>query len=375
MFKGYMEHTYHIRRRLKRGERPVKNVLVVGGAGYIGSVMVRRLMEHGYKVRVLDSLLLGDTPIVSLRNDPAFELLKADFRHVESVVKAVQDMDAVIHLGGIVGDPACKLDSKMTLEINVAATDLLRSVSSGQGIQRFLFASSCSVYGAREYLLDERSAPGPVSLYACTKLDSERILLRKRSPDFAPTVLRLGTAFGWSYRPRLDLVVNLLTAKAICERRLLIFNRTQWRPFVHVEDIARAFIACLRAPNSRVAYEIFNVGSNDLNSTLGDLAARIKAQVPDAEIVYVENASDHRNYRVNFSKVSELLEFDCQYSLDYGIAEIKRAIQSGLITDYRNPKYYNDQSIEQFSAQVFGREIEEAPSASEEFLRRAQAVV
>jgi nucleoside-diphosphate-sugar epimerase len=263
----------------------------------------------------------------------------------------------------------------MTLEINVAATDLLRNVSSGQGIQRFLFASSCSVYGAGDYLLDEKSVPEPISLYACTKLDSERIILQKRSPDFAPTVLRLGTAFGWSYRLRLDLVVNLLTAKAVCERRLLIFNRTQWRPFIHVEDIARAFMACLRAPSSRVAHEIFNVGSNDLNSTLGDLAARVKAQVPEAEIVYIDNSSDHRNYRVNFSKVSELLGFECQYSLDYGIAEIKKAVQSGLIADYRNPKYYNDRSIEQFSTQAFGQETEKTPSASEEFLRRSAAAI
>jgi nucleoside-diphosphate-sugar epimerase len=371
MFKGYVERTYQIRRKLKRGERPVRNVLVVGGAGYIGSVLVRRLMEGGYKVRVLDLLPLGDAPIASLLDDPGFDLQKADFRHVASVVRAVQDMDAVIHLGGIVGDPACNLDSKMTLEINVAATDLLRNVSSGQGIQRFLFASSCSVYGARDYLLDEKSAPEPISLYACTKLDSERIIFQKRSPDFAPTVLRLGTAFGWSYRPRLDLVVNLLTAKAIFERRLLIFNRTQWRPFVHVEDIARAFIACLRAPNSRVAYEIFNVGSNDLNSTLGDLASRVQAQVPDVEIVYVDNASDHRNYRVNFSKVSDVLGLDCRCTLDYGIAEIKRAAEAGLITDYRNATYYNDRSIEQLSAQVFGREREETLSASEEFLRRS----
>lgn len=373
MFKGYVEQSYHIRRKLTRGERPVQNVLVVGGAGYLGSVMVRRLIEHGYKVRVMDSLLLGDGSIASLRNEPAFDLLKADFRRVESVVKAVQDMDAVIHLGGIAGDPACKLDSKMTLEINVAATDLLRNVSLGQGIQRFLFASSCSVYGARDYPLDEKSAPGPISLYACTKLDSECIILQKRSPGFAPTVLRLGTAFGWSYRPRLDLVVNLLTAKAIYEHQVVIFNRAQWRPFVHVEDIARAFMACLRAPNARVAYEIFNVGSNDLNSTLGDLAGRVKAQVPDAEIVYFDNAGDHRNYRVNFSKASEVLGLECQCSLDYGIAEIKSAIQRGLIKDYRNSKYYNDRSIEELHNQLLGREAEKTTSISEKFLRQAEA--
>jgi nucleoside-diphosphate-sugar epimerase len=332
-------------------------------------------MDGGYKVRVLDLLPLGDAPIASLLNDPRFDMQKADFRHVESVVKAVQDMDAVIHLGGIVGDPACNLDSKMTVEINVAATDLLRNVSSGQGIQRFLFASSCSVYGARDYLLDEKSAPEPVSLYGCTKLDSERMLLQKRSPDFAPTILRVGTAFGWSYRPRLDLVVNLLTAKAIFEHRLLIFNRTQWRPFVHVEDIARAFITCLRAPSSQVGYEIFNVGSNHLNTTLGDLASRVQAQVPEAEVVYVDNASDHRNYRVDFSKVRETLGFECRYNLDHGIAEIKRATEAGLIADYHDAVYYNDRSIEQLSAQVFGPEREVTLSASEEFLRRSAAAV
>ena len=375
MFKGYVEQTYHIRRKLSRGERPVRNVLVVGGAGYIGSILVRRLMERGFKVRVLDLLPLGDAPIASLLSDPGFDVQKADFRYVESVVKAVQDMDAVVHLGGIVGDPACNLDSKMTVEINVAATDLLRNVSSGQGIQRFLFASSCSVYGARDYLLDERAAPEPISLYACTKLDSERIILQKRTPDFIPTILRLGTAFGWSYRPRLDLVVNLLTAKAIFERRMLIFNRTQWRPFVHVEDIARAFITCLRAPSSQVGYEIFNIGSNHLNTTLGDLASRVQAQVPEAEIVNVDNASDHRNYRVDFRKVREALGFECRYNLDYGIAEIKRATEAGLIADYHDAVYYNDRSIEQLSAQVFGPEREVTLSASEEFLRRSAAAV
>jgi dTDP-D-glucose 4,6-dehydratase len=156
---------------------------------------------------------------------------------------------------------------------------------------------------------------------------------------------------------------------------MLIFNRTQWRPFVHVEDIARAFITCLRAPSSQVGYEIFNVGSNHLNTTLGDLASRVQAQVPEAEIVYVDNASDHRNYRVDFSKLRERLGFECHYNLDYGIAEIKRATEAGLIADYHDAVYYNDRSIEQLSAQVFGPEREVTLSASEEFLRRGAAAV
>jgi nucleoside-diphosphate-sugar epimerase len=375
LIKAYVKCSYRIERKTARGDKPTRNVLVIGGAGYIGSVLTRQLINAGYRVRVLDELMFGDASIDSLRGAPEFELLRADFRCVEAVVEATQGMDAVIHLGAIVGDPACKLDSKMSLETNLAATEMIKNVCKGAGIRRLLFASTCSVYGASAYLLDEKSAPAPLSLYACTKLDSERILLEHPAADYAPTILRLGTAFGWSFRPRFDLVLNLLTAKAVREHRLTIFNQTQWRPFIHVQDIARAFITCLRAPTFLVAYEIFNVGSDRLNSSLGNLAMLIQEQIRDAQIEFVENA-DHRDYRVNFDKISKRLAFSCSHTLEHGISEIKKALESGLVDDYRDAKYHNDRTLERVNGR--GTVLERSEpfvNASERFLQQATAAI
>jgi len=375
LLKAYVKSTYQIERIAVRGEKPVRNVLVIGGAGYIGSVLTRQLINSGYRVRVLDELMFGDASIASLRGLSEFELLRADFRRVESVVEATQGMDAVIHLGAIVGDPACKLDSRMSLETNLAATLMIKHVCKGAGIRRLLFASTCSVYGASPYLLDERSSLAPLSLYACTKIDSERILLEHPAADYAPTILRLGTAFGWSFRPRFDLVLNLLTAKAVCDHRLTIFNQTQWRPFIHVQDIARAFVTCLRAPTSLVGYEIFNVGSDQLNTRLGGLAMMIKERIPDVQVDFVEN-TDHRDYRVNFDKISRRLDFTCTHSLEDGISEIKNALECGLVDDYQDAKYHNDKTLERVNGRAtIGEPTEQLVNASESFLRQATAAV
>jgi len=362
--------TFGVNHRPKPGKRAVKRVLIIGGAGYIGSVLVRQLLDDGFQVRVLDSLLFGDGAITALRGDPRFELLEADFRHVESVVKAVQGMDAVIHLGAIVGDPACQQHDQLSVETNLAATIMIKSVCRGAGIHRLLFASTCSVYGARDYLLDEKSAPGPISLYACTKIDSEHVLLQDPAPDFVPTVLRLATAYGWSYRPRLDLVVSLLTVQAIFKKQITIFNQTQWRPFIHVDDIARAFVACLKAPASTVANQIFNVGSDQLNCRLGDLALMVKKHVPDVEITHVDKPTDHRNYRVNFHKIRTQLNFTCIRDLEYGIQEVKRAVEAGVLEDYRDVKYYNDRTLEQLGSTAPTEPEVQGLGASARFLRK-----
>jgi nucleoside-diphosphate-sugar epimerase len=330
-------------------------------------------MEAGYQVRVLDSLLFGDGPIRELRDTPSFDLLQADCRHVEAVVKAVQGVDAVLHLGAIVGDPACKLDSKTTLETNLAATAMIKEVCRGAGVRRFVFASTCSVYGSSDYLLDERSVVQPISLYACTKVDSEHAILCKPSSDFVPTVLRLGTAYGWSFRPRFDLVVNLLTARALMERKITIFNQTQWRPFIHLHDISRAFIMCLQAPLSQVAYEIFNAGSYQMNTTLGDMAKLIQSLIPGVEVDYVENTSDHRNYRVSFDKIHTVLGFTCIKSLEDGILEVKRAIESRLVSDYREPIYHNDRTLESLNLQAVPEDPTNLLGESEKFLRNSSA--
>jgi nucleoside-diphosphate-sugar epimerase len=338
--KSYVTKSYSITRKPTGANREIKNVLVIGGAGYIGSVLTRQLLKGGYRVSVLDSLFFGDASVRDLLSDPNFEFLRADFRHAESLVKSMRGMDAVIHLAALVGDPACTINGGLTNEINYAATRLLIEVCKGASVNRLVFASTCSVYGASEFLMDERSNANPVSLYAQTKLASERVILHGRTSTFHPTVLRLATVFGLSPRPRFDLVVNLLTAKAVQEGKITIFNNDQWRPFIHVSDVARAFICALEAPYGLVSGEVFNAGSYKLNYSLGEVAEKIREQVPEVVIEHKENL-DKRNYRVSFDKIHSYLGFACATGLEVGIEEIRKTIDSGLVKNYRDAAFSN----------------------------------
>jgi nucleoside-diphosphate-sugar epimerase len=344
--KTYFTHRFDVHPKRPVPQAPVERVLVIGGAGYIGSVLVRRLLRAGYEVRVLDQLLFGDAAISELFTHPRFDLMRGDFRHVDAVIQAVKGMDAVVHLGAIVGDPACALDEETTLQTNYAATALVADVCRGYGVSRFVFASTCSVYGANDSIVDEQSELNPVSLYAATKIDSEKILLASRSETFHPTILRLGTAFGWSQRPRFDLVVNLLTARAVLEKKVVIFNEEQWRPFVHVNDISRAFCLMLDVGVSEVSGEIFNVGSREMNHHLGDVGRVIHRLVPDTKVVHETN-DDKRNYRVSFDKIRERLGFRSETTLQAGIQEIQEQLSIARIRDYDEARYHNHKSVEQ----------------------------
>lgn len=338
--KAHVTNSYSIAPKLLEPNRDIKNVLVIGGAGYIGSVLTRKLLDAGYDVRVLDSLFFGDASVDGLLGHPHFELIRADFRHVESLVKSVRGIDAVIHLAGLVGDPACGINTDLTNEINYAATRMLIEVCKGASISRLILASTCSVYGASEFLMDERSAPNPVSVYAQTKLASEHAMLRARSSTFHPTALRLATVFGHSPRPRFDLVVNLLTAKAAQEGKIVIFNTNQWRPFIHVSDVARAFLYVLQAPRELVSGETFNVGSYKLNYSLGEIAEKIREQIPNLVVEHRENI-DKRNYRVSFDKIHSYLGFVCTMGLEAGVEEIRKTLKSGLVKNYRDSVFSN----------------------------------
>ncbi|HXX72929.1 MAG TPA: NAD-dependent epimerase/dehydratase family protein [Candidatus Acidoferrales bacterium] len=340
VLKNYVTKSYSIARKPTGANRDINHVLVIGGAGYIGSVLSRKLLAAGYRVRVLDSLFFGDASVCDLVSDPNFELLRADFRHVESLVKAVQGIDAVIHLAALVGDPACTINGDLTNEINYAATRMLIEVCKGASVNRLIFASTCSVYGASEFLMDERSTPNPVSLYAETKLAAEHAILQTRSSTFHPTVLRLATVFGLSPRPRFDLVVNLLTAKAVQDSKIMIFNNDQWRPFIHVSDVARAFLSTLQAHHDSVSGEVFNVGSYKLNYSLGEVAEKIREQIPELVVEYKQNL-DKRNYRVSFDKIHSYLGFVCTTSLEAGVEEIRKAIESGVVKNHRDSIFSN----------------------------------
>lgn len=319
-------------------------ILVLGGAGYIGSALVRKLLAANKKVRVMDSLVYGGDPIRDVIGHPNFELQIGDCRKIQDLVAAVKDVDSVVHLAAIVGDPACEVDPQISQEINYAATRMLIEVAKGNGVRRLLFASSCSVYGATDLLMDEFSNVRPVSLYGQTKVDSERSLLLAESKNFHPIILRFATVFGLSYRPRFDLVVNLLTAKACQEGLINIFNGFQWRPFIHVQDVAESIVQVLRASLEIVGGEIYNVGDSRLNFTLSDLAEKIRAEFPSTRVEHIQN-SDHRNYRVSFEKIRNQVGFQCSYTLEDGIREIRKAFEQKLITDYTDPRYYNQKYL------------------------------
>lgn len=334
-----------------------KHVLVIGGAGYIGSALLPKLLDNGYYVRLFDLLLYGLEPIEQVLDHPRLELVQADFRQVDEIVKAMQNIDAVIHLGAIVGDPACALDEELTIEINLMATRMIAEVAKGSGAGCFIFASTCSVYGAGDRLLDESSPLNPMSLYARSKIASEHVLRQIATDHFALVLLRFGTTYGLSGRSRFDLVINLLTAKAVLEGQITIFGGDQWRPFLHVDDAARAIFKILESPVALVRNQVFNVGSDEQNYTIRQVGQLIRRLVPTAELIEMGSDSDPRNYRVKFGKIRSTLGFRPHWSVAEGVRQVITAIRSGRVRDYRDIPYSNARVLGQKStAHILRRE-------------------
>jgi nucleoside-diphosphate-sugar epimerase len=322
-------------------------VVLVGGAGFVGSVLARRLLDRRYRVTVVDALVYGDEGVRDLHAHPAFEVVKADLRDTDIISRSCRGAFAVVHLGGLVGDPACALDEQLTLDINLTATRTIAEAAREAGVRRFVFASSCAVYGASEDVLDEESVLDPVSLYARTKVESEVVLRSLANAVFCPVALRFATFYGLSPRPRFDLAVNLLAAKAITEGEITIFGGDQWRPFVHVEDGATAIISALEAPEAAVWGDVFNVGSDEQNHTFRQIAEMIERHVPGTLVVYGPAAEAEANYRVSFAKIRERLGFRPTQSLDTAISEIGEALRSGAIGDYLETRYSNHKTLAQ----------------------------
>ena len=329
----------------QKAEGPIRRVLVIGGAGYLGAALVRRLLARGDVVRVLDLLLYGDRAMIELRSHPRFEFVQGDFRNIETVVRCMQDVDAVVHLGAIVGDPAGDLEPEITHEVNVVATRLIAEVARGYGVRRFLFTSTCGVYGPSQQVVDERSSTHALSLYAKSKLASEALLLAMADEGFSPVILRLGTLYGLSYRPRFDLVVNLLTGKALREKEIVLMDGDQWRLFLHVEDAARAIARCLEVSVDLIAGEIFNVGSTQENYQLAQVAGLISDLVPGTRVRREHPGGARSSYRVSCEKIAQRVEFRTTRTVRDGVLEIIDAIESGAISDYAAPEYSNFQFL------------------------------
>lgn len=320
---------------------------MTGGAGYIGNYVVEEILENGHKVRVLDSMLWGDDALEPISDSERLEVREGDIRHIEDLSYAMEDCDAVIHMAGIVGDPACGVNEQATQAVNVEATKSLVEVCKLHDIQRLVFASTCSVYGASELMeLNEGSYLNPLSLYAESKIDSEEIILHETHDMFSdneisPTILRLGTIFGWSRRMRFDLVVNLLTAKAVLEDDIPVYGGEQYRPLVHVHDAARAFAEVLEADEEEVNHQIFNVGDNDLNYQIKDVGRIVEENVEGAEVRFVEHKEDERTYRVSFDKINHILGWETEYDISDGVRETKEWMAEDGITDYERDEFKN----------------------------------
>lgn len=368
-------------RVVPRGEAAntkLEDVLVVGGAGYIGSILTRQLLDAGYRVRVLDLELFGTKSLVEVLDHPRLEVMKGDFRNIEDAARALRGMDAVCHLAAIVGDPACALDRETTIAVNYAAAKMMAQLAKANGVTKFVFASTCSVYGDSEDIMSEDSPLNPVSLYATTKIDAERALLDTADADFQPTILRFATAYGWSHRPRFDLVANLFSAQAVTDKKIRVFNGEQWRPFVHTRDIARACVLTLEAPLAKVGGQIFNVGDESQNYTLTQLGQIVAQSCPGIEVEEVRNGDDARNYRVNFSKIRRTLGFRASIDLVEGVQEMVDAVVGGHVPNWREPIYSNSKHLEGEGLSVLKfdalrKTVDEMPATTRFLAKKAAA--
>ncbi len=320
-------------------------ILVTGGAGYIGSVLVRLLLAAGHPVRVVDSLRFGGESILPLLDRDDFTFIHGDVRDEGLMRGALEGAAAVVHLAAVVGDPACAREPELARSVNLDGTQDVYRWAEELGVGRFVFASTCSNYGKMDdpgAFLDEASPLRPVSLYAETKVAVERFLMdQPRDNRCLPTSLRFSTVYGLSPRVRFDLTVNEFTRDLALGRELVVFGEQFWRPYCHVRDLARSVVAVLQADPERVAFDVFNVGDTNENYQKQGIVDLIRAEIPDARVQYVQKNEDPRDYRVSFEKIARVLDFHISRTVPDGIHEIKQALDQGFFLDPDGPQYAN----------------------------------
>ncbi|MBW3661976.1 MAG: NAD(P)-dependent oxidoreductase [Actinobacteria bacterium] len=321
-----------------------RHVLVVGGGGYVGSVLVRALLTSGYRVRVLDRFIYGHADsLSSVIDEPAFSLVRGDLRDVGASSAAFEDITDVVLLASMVGDPISKQYPDLTRSINVDGSERFLQAASDAGVERVVFTSTCSNYGLRDTDTPavETDALNPKSLYAETKVALERWLVEEQDElAFEPVILRIATAYGGSPRMRFDLTVNEFVRELALGRNLLVYDKDTWRPYCHTHDIARAILLALQASSTDVAGEVFNVGGGDSNWTKATIVQEILRHL-DGEVEYGEHGSDPRNYRVSFDKIERVLGFTTQRSVADFVPRLVAAVEAGLFHEVEDRGNYH----------------------------------
>lgn len=314
---------------------PPKTICLIGGAGFLGSVLAHQLLDQGYHVKIFDRFVFGKESVRQLLGDHSTEnrsalldIYEGDMRSTSDLLKALDGADAVILLGAVVGDPASSKYPISTFEVNYLATQTVAEICAYLNINRLIFASTCSVYGfsKEDALLHEEAPLRPISHYARTKMQAERALLRIDSPNFAPTIMRMSTLYGSSYRMRYDLVVNTMMMHGVTNKKIIVFGGDQWRPLLSVGDAARAFIMVLQADIERVKRQVFNVGDERENyqiMSLGEMVTVfLKKKGYDIVLDVADNQTDARDYKVSFNKIQTALGFQSTDSVQKLLEEL-----------------------------------------------------
>lgn len=324
----------------------MRRVLVVGGAGYVGSVLTEELLLRGYTVRVLDRLYFGDTGLRAVRD--RIELVEADMRAVSP--RVLEGVDAVVNVGGLSNDPTAEYNPRANHEMNTVATAALARLCKAEGVRRYVLASSCSIYDCgvldegADVLQDETAPVAPRAPYSLSKYEAEREILPMAGEGFCPVALRKGTIYGYSPRMRYDLVVNTFVRDALVHRRLTLHHGGEmWRPLVDVRDAAQAYIALIEAEDAAVRGEVFNLCYRNLR--ISELALRVQEALRRLGIgVDVRPDYHHgsvRNYRVSGDKIGRVLNFRPKVSIEESVTDMVQRLRADGRTDFENPRYYN----------------------------------
>ena len=307
-------------------------VLVTGGAGYIGSVLTRILLEKGYNVRCLDRFFFGKETLQDVISNPRLELVKDDIRWFDPAI--LKDVDATIDLASLSNDPSGELDPSKTYDINYLGRVRVAKLSKEYGVKRYVLASTCSVYGFHEDILDETSPTNPLTTYAKSNVSAEKDVLAVADENFTVTVLRQATVYGLSSRMRFDLAINGMVLGAYRDKKIPVMrDGTQWRPFVHVKDTSKAFVTVLESSSGKVNKQVFNVGSNEQNVQIFPLAELVMRTLDMAPQVEWYGSLDKRSYRVSFDKIRKSLGFVPDYTPKEGAEEVYEALESKRTMD------------------------------------------
>jgi nucleoside-diphosphate-sugar epimerase len=320
-------------------------VLITGGAGYIGSQLTGAFLAEGHSVTVVDSLLFGGDSLLAYMPHPRFTFRNLDVT-VADLTELVHDTEVVYHLAALVGFPACQAAGEATSYLfNFEATRRVFEAAERSGVERFVFASTYSNYGlaTSSEPVTEESELHPQSIYAQTKIASEKYLLSKRESVTAPIIPRFTTLFGVSPRTRFDLIVNQFVLEAIVHRKLVVFQGNYRRSFIHVRDVVRALVMFANAPIQRVRGEVFNVGSDTGNYSKAEIIQIVRDHVSgvDLEERELSFGSDMRDVAVSCRKIVDQLGFRAAITVEAGVKEVRDAILSGLIKEPQSAKYRN----------------------------------